>query len=158
MIVYDLSCDGGHRFEGWFASSGDFSAQSERGLVSCPHCGSAEIKKAPMAPAVGKKGNQRSEAPRPTQQQETHPVANRPMPAEVVQALTRLAEVQTRALKNSRWVGEGFAEVSRAIHYGERDPESIHGEATPDEAQELIEEGIAIAPLPFPIAPPEEVN
>ena len=62
MIVYDLICDHGHRFEGWFGSSGDYAEQRERGLVSCPQCGSGEVTKAPMAPAVPAKGNTREEA------------------------------------------------------------------------------------------------
>jgi len=150
MIVFDLSCREGHRFEGWFASSADYTGQRERGLVACPHCGSAEVDKAPMAPAVPKKGNQRAEA--------RQPVAGGAMPPEAVAALQKLAEVQAEALKSSTWVGEAFAERSRAIHYGEREPEAIHGQATAHEARELFEEGIAVAPILFPVAPPDELN
>ena len=69
-----------------------------------------------------------------------------------------LAQMQAEALKQSRWVGDKFAEQSRAIHYGEREAEVIHGQATPDQASELIEEGIALVPLPFPVASPDELN
>ena len=69
-----------------------------------------------------------------------------------------LATMQAEAIKNSRWVGESFAEQSRAMHYGEKETESIHGQATLEEARELIEEGIEVAPLPFPVAPPEQSN
>ena len=155
MIVYDLSCEGGHRFEGWFGSSGDFAAQLDRGLVSCPQCGSAGIVKAPMAPSVPKKGNQRSDA---SSAPAKRPMASGPMPPEVAQALSKLAEAQAQALKDSRWVGDAFAELSRAMHYGERDAETIHGQATAEEAQVLFEEGIPVAPLPFPVAPPEDLN
>jgi len=150
MIVFDLSCADGHRFEGWFASSEDFAAQQVRGLVECPKCGSPEIAKAPMAPAVPKKGNQRVEG--------KQAVANTPIPAEVAEALQHLAEAQAKALEGSKWVGDNFAEQSRAIHYGERDPEAIHGRATIEEAKELREEGIPVAPLPFPVAAPEDLN
>jgi hypothetical protein len=150
MIVYDLSCDSGHRFEGWFGSSDDYASQREHGLVACPQCGSGEVDKAPMAPAVPKKGNQRGE---PKQA-----FASGEMPPEAAAILRKLAEVQAQALKSSTWVGEEFPERTRAMHYGERDPEPIHGQATADEARELIEEGIAIAPLLFPVAPPEELN
>ena len=150
MIVYDLCCREGHRFEGWFASSDDYAAQREAGLVGCPQCGSDEVVKAPMAPAVPRKGNQRGEA--------TQQMAGGAMPPEAMAALRRIAEVQAEALKSSTWVGEAFAERSRAIHYGEREPEAIHGRATPDEARELFEEGIAVAPILFPIAPPDELN
>lgn len=154
MIVFDLSCDGGHRFEGWFGSSDDFTGQMARGLVSCPQCGSVAVEKAPMAPAVPKKGNQRAVVPSEGKKALTHG----PLPAEVTEALSKLAEAQAQALANSRWVGDGFAEHSRAMHYGERDAEAIHGRASAEEAKALIDEGIAVAPLPFPIAPPEELN
>jgi hypothetical protein len=155
MIVFDLSCDSGHRFEGWFDSSEDFAAQQERGLVNCPRCGSAAVAKAPMAPSVGKKGNQQASPPAPQGKQT---LARGPMPKEVAEALGKLAEAQAKALENSKWVGGAFAEQSRAMHYGERDAETIHGQATPEEAKALVEEGIPVSPLPFPVAPPDELN
>ena len=155
MIVFDLFCDSGHRFEGWFGSSDDFATQQARGLVSCPRCGSAAVAKAPMAPSVGKKGNQQASTPAPQVKQT---LARGPMPKEVAEALGKLAEAQAKALENSRWVGGAFAEQSRAMHYGERDADTIHGQATPEEAQALVEEGIPVSPLPFPVAPPDELN
>lgn len=156
MIVYDLQCHtGGHRFEGWFGSSEDFAIQRDRGLVTCPQCGSPDVAKAVMAPNVGRKANQIvARAP------ETRPqlVRNTPMPPEAAEMMRKLATLQAEALKQSRWVGESFAEDARAMHYGEREAESIHGQATIQEAKELAEEGIAIAPLPFPVAPPDETN
>lgn len=154
MIVFDLSCTDGHRFEGWFGSSADYDDQLARGLLACPHCGSQAVSKAPMAPAVPAKGNQRAE-PEP---QETRPMANTPMPPQVQQALAALAKAQADALKSSTWVGGKFAEESRAMHYGERDGAPIHGQATLAEAKALIEEGVPVAPLPFPVAPPEKLN
>jgi len=154
MIVFDLSCDQGHRFEGWFGSSDDFAAQQAHGLVACPQCGSPDVAKAPMAPAVARKGNQLAGAPREPRQA----LASGPMPAEVLTALQQLAEAQSQALKNSKWVGDAFAEQSRAMHYGERDSETIHGQASPDEARALFDEGIPVSPLPFPVAPPDELN
>ena len=154
MIVFDLSCEAGHRFEGWFGSSQDFAGQQARGLVTCPECGSAAVDKAPMEPAVPRKGNQQLVA----QPEDKQAMTRGPMPPEVAEALHKLAEAQAKALKGSKWVGDHFAEQSRAMHYGERDPETIHGQATPDEAVELFEEGIPVAPLPFPVAPPEDLN
>lgn len=152
MIVFDLICQpAGHRFEGWFASSEAFADQQQRGLVDCPHCGSTAVAKAPMAPAVPKKGNQ---LPAATQ---SAPVASG-LPPEALAAMERLAKMQAEALKQSRWVGEDFADQSRAIHYGEREAEPIHGQATLAEAKELLEEGIAVMPLPFPVVPPEQAN
>lgn len=151
MIVFDLICEpGGHRFEAWFASSEAFADQQRRGLVECPHCGSTAVAKAPMAPAVPKKGNQLPAA-------HAAPVAGG-LPPEAAEALKALASMQAEALKQSRWVGDDFAEQSRAIHYGEREAEQIHGEATLTEAKELLEEGIAVMPLPFPVVPPEQAN
>ncbi|GGC21146.1 hypothetical protein GCM10011371_06010 [Novosphingobium marinum] len=157
MIVFDLACQpAGHRFEGWFGSSEDFAAQKERGLVACPQCGSHDVEKAVMAPRVGRKGNQ-SGTRNATSPART-PVASEALPPEVAQAMQKLARMQGEALKNSRWVGDDFAEQSRAMHYGERERETIHGEATAEEAHALIDEGIEVAPLPFPVAPPDETN
>lgn len=155
MIVYDLTCDQGHRFEGWFGSSADFASQQEQGLVSCPACGSLEVEKAPMAPAVARKGNQDPSTPLPGRGKG---LSNTPLTPEVAQALRKLAQAQAKALENSTWVGKDFVELSRAMYYGERDHAAIHGEATVQEAKELLEEGVPIAPLPLPIAPPDDVN
>ncbi|MFT4026368.1 MAG: DUF1178 family protein [Novosphingobium sp.] len=161
MIVFDLECrEHGHRFEGWFGSSGDFAAQQERGLVACPQCGSPDVMKAPMAPNLGRKGNQvepaRPVAAEAKAGQSVPAVAQ--LPPQAAAMLRAMAAMQAEALKESRWVGDGFAEVSRAIHYGERDAETIHGQATAEEVEELFEEGIEVMPLPFPVGPPGEAN
>ncbi len=161
MIVFDLECrGGGHRFEGWFGSSEDFATQQQRGLVTCPQCGSSDVIKAVMAPHVGRKGNQLPvpAAPASMPNDAPQPVAGGALPPEAMQALATLAQMQAEALKQSRWVGSDFASQSRAMHYGEADAETIHGQATAEEAKELLEEGIAVMPLPFPVAPPEELN
>lgn len=160
MIVFDLECrDHGHRFEGWFGSSDDFASQQARGLVTCPVCQSADVGKAVMAPNVGRKGNQL--APRPAAPVEApQPVTNAgpPIPPEAVAMFRAIAEAQAEAIKSSRWVGEKFAEEARAIHYGDKEAEPIHGQASPAEARELVEEGIELAPILFPIVPPGEAN
>ncbi|MDJ0977778.1 MAG: DUF1178 family protein [Erythrobacter sp.] len=165
MIVFDLHCEHGHRFEGWFGSSGDFEDQLSRGLLACPECGTAKVSKAPMAPAVPVKGNAAPTAvPRvsaPVASDEAAPdapLANREMPAEVQRAMAKLAEAQAKALKDSTWVGGDFAKQSREMHYGERDEGPIHGQASLKEAKELLDEGVPVAPLPFPAAPPEKLN
>jgi hypothetical protein len=164
MIVFDLSCDSGHRFEVWFGSSTDYEDQRARGLIACPHCGSATVGKAPMAPAVPAKGNQRAEAvpaaasaasaESPPQQA----AANLPIPPEMARALQAIAKAQAEALKQSTWVGASFAEKSRAMHYGEESPAPIHGEASLAEAKALAEEGVPVAPILFPVAPPDKLN
>lgn len=179
MIVFDLSCEHGHAFEGWFGSSDDFASQKERGLLSCPQCGSPVVTKAPMAPSVPRKGNQMVESGpagqgkqaggRSAQQAEqeivytggegeSQMVSNAPITPEVQRALERLAEAQAKSLEKSKWVGTKFADDARAMHYGEQDVEPIHGETSLEEAQQLIDEGIDIAPLPFPVSPPKELN
>jgi hypothetical protein len=135
MIVFDLSCADGHRFEGWFGSSADFEDQCARGLLNCPACGSAAV------------------ADGPTQQ-----LANAPLPPKVQKAIAALAKAQAEALKNSTWVGDKFADETRKMHYGERDEAPIHGQASLAEAKALIDEGVPVAPLPFPVAPPEKLN
>lgn len=177
MIVYDLECrDGAHRFEGWFGSSDDFARQQERGLVMCPICGSGDVGKAAMAPHLGRKGNQTPvqqpareapsavAAPVPTASLPSadaslpQAMAGGALPPEAVAMFKALATMQAEALKSSRWVGKNFAEDARAMHYGEQEQVPIHGQATPDEARELIEEGIEVAPVLFPVVPPGEAN
>jgi hypothetical protein len=162
MIVYDLVCQtGGHRFEGWFASSDDYADQIARGLLTCPTCACATIERAISAPNVGRKGNQITPV-RPTPFPAAAPVPAAapppPLPPEAMAALKTIALIQAEALKQSTWVGDRFADRARAMHYGETDPAPIHGQATPEQASELIEEGVAIAPILFPVAPPDQAN
>ena len=162
MIVFDLACrDGNHGFEGWFASSEEFDRQRARGLVSCPHCGGQDVIKAPMAPHLTRKGNQRPparQAPVEPTSQAMVSVPENSLPPEAKAALMALARMQAEALKTSRWVGKSFAQDARAMHYGEKNVEAIHGQASPDEALALAEEGIAVVPVLFPTAPPDEIN
>ena len=153
MIVFDLNCENGHTFEGWFGSSSDFETQAERGLVTCPNCGSEKVTKALMAPAVPTKGNTRSES-----KVAKSAVTAGDLPPEVTEALDQLAKAQSKALKKSKWVGDKFAETSRAIHYGDQEETAIHGRASTEEAKQLVDEGISVTPLPFPIVPPEDLN
>ena len=152
MIIFDLRCaPDGHVFEAWFASSAAFEEQKARGLVACPLCGSGEIAKAPMAPAVGAKGNSSSAPASP---------ANLfgGAPEEVKTMLAAAAALQKRMLEGSESVGTRFAAEARAIHLGESESRPIHGEATRSEAESLIADGVPVAPLPFPVVPPGEEN
>ena len=133
MIVFDLQCrDGGETFEAWFRSNAEYEAQRDAGLVQCPVCQSANVDKAPMAPRVPRKG---SDSP-----------------------LAKLAALQGELLKNSRWVGDEFADTARAMHLGEIEREQVHGKATVEQAKSLIDDGISVAPLPLPVTPPSQVN
>jgi hypothetical protein len=143
MIIFDLKCGPqGHVFEAWFASSAAYEEQQARGLVACPLCGSAEVAKAPMAPAVGP----RCAATSATSSSETKA------------ALAAAAALQKALLAGSEGVGDRFADEARAIHLGEADARSIHGSATREQAEGLIEDGVPIAALPFPVVEPGEEN
>jgi hypothetical protein len=133
MIVFDLQCrDGGETFEAWFRSSADYEEQLGAGLVQCPVCQSANVGKAPMAPRLPRKGTDNP--------------------------LAKLAAIQTELLKDSRWVGDRFAETARAMHCGEIEREQVHGNATLEQAKSLVEEGVPVAPLPLPVTPPGQIN
>jgi len=148
MIIFDLKCvPQGHVFEAWFGSSADYDEQQARGLVGCPLCGSLEVGKAPMAPAVPAKG-ERAAAP------ELFSGA----PDAVKAMLAAAAAVQKQLLAGSEGVGDRFAAEARAIHLGEAEPRSIHGRATRAEAESLADEGIPVAPLPFPVPDPGTEN
>jgi hypothetical protein len=162
MIAFDLSCSRGHSFEGWFASSSDFEAQQSGGLIACPMCDDVVVHKALSVPNVGRKGNQLQPAPKMVPapvEAATGEVMNAPaLPPAMVEMMQKLASAQSEMLKESQWVGGEFAETARAIHYGEEADRLIHGETSFDEAVLLAEEGIAVAPLPFPVIPPTAKN
>jgi len=143
MIVFDLKCaPQGHVFEGWFGSSEDYESQRARGLVSCPLCGSAEVGKAVMAPHVGAKGNRSDDV----------------SPAAMKKVLAEMATLQKKLLENSEHVGDRFPDEARAIHLGEAEARAIHGRASREDAQSLADDGIPVAPLPFPVPDPGDEN
>lgn len=165
MIVFDLKCyDKGHVFEGWFASSADYEKQRESGMICCPMCGDSHVRKAVMSPSVSAKSNQRVAMPaqRAAEGEERGiSLSNATATADMEQMrslIAKLADVQARMLQKSEWVGRDFADRARAMHYGEESHKQIHGEVAADEARELIEEGIEVAPLPLPVVPPEVQN
>lgn len=158
MIVFDLKCEGqGHVFEAWFGSSADFEEQKARGLLSCPICGDTQVGKALMAPAVSPKGNSRP-APQAEESTQTAPVVMPGDEGRMRALIDGLAQAQAKVLEGSTWVGRSFAEQARAMHYGEQDRTSIHGEVAPAEARALLAEGVDVAPLPFPVIPPDAKN
>lgn len=144
MIVFDLKCPAGHVFEAWFGSSSDYADQRERGLIVCPMCGDSGIEKAVMAPNVAAKGNRREVTPG------AKPDAKALMAA--------LAQAQAKMLEGSSYVGVAFADKARAMHLGDEPHAPIHGQASVEDAKALIEEGVAVAPLPLPVVPPEQCN
>lgn len=149
MIKYQLKCGTGCSFEGWFRSSDDFEKQAGEGALSCPFCGSVEVDRAIMAPAVVSAA--------PSSRRETAGREERlSLMRETIASAARRARDYVE--KNFDYVGDRFPEEARRIHYGETDERQIYGEATKDEAKELIDEGVTIAPLPAAPAPPKKIN
>jgi hypothetical protein len=147
VIRYSLACAAGHSFESWFADSASSERQLAGGLVACPECGSNEVRKAIMAPAIGRarsrEEGQASAAPSPERQ----PVA---LLSERERELRRLLkEVRDHVKKNADYVGEKFPELARQMHNEEIERRSIYGEAKPQEVRELLDEGVEVQPLPI---------
>jgi hypothetical protein len=141
MIHYQLRCDHDDEFEGWFASIAEFERQAESGLIECPHCHSTKVERALMAPSVQTARGKEARSERAV-------------------AMAMAKKVREHIRDNFDYVGENFADEARKIHTGESDERPIWGEATPDEARALAEEGVAVAPLPPEIAPtaPKKLN
>ena len=144
MIRYRLVCDIAHGFDSWFPSSESYDAQAARGLVTCPICDSAQVTKALMAPSLARTDRQALAAPAAAQSEAPVPMIAEP--ERQVRAMLRALREQVVA--NSEHVGTRFPEEARKIHYGEAEGRAIYGEASPAEARALIDEGIAVAPLP----------
>ena len=131
MIAYSLRCHRSHQFDGWFRDSAAFDEQSANGLLGCPSCDSTRIEKAIMAPAIS--GTRKS---------------TQPKAADAKQMRQFMTGLRKYVQENADYVGPDFAEEARKIHYGEAPERHIYGEATFEEAQELVEEGVDVAPLP----------
>lgn len=159
MIRYALACKKGHSFESWFSNSDAYDDQAKRGLVTCPMCGSAKVEKQLMAPKLGANSKKagKSRAPRPVEP--AAPAVEAPAaPAQAPVAMmspqeqefrTKLKELREHVTKNADYVGSKFTEEARKMHYGEIEHRSIYGEASPDDAKSLHEEGIEFHPLPI---------
>ena len=137
MIRFSLICDHDHEFEAWFRSNDDFDRQKKRGFVECPACGSHKVEKALMAPALST-GRKREKIALAMSQEQR-------------QAMAQIKALSEKIRENAEHVGDRFAEEARKIHFGETEARGIYGEATPDEAKSLAEDGVGFMPLPvFP--------
>ncbi|TMI98351.1 MAG: DUF1178 family protein [Deltaproteobacteria bacterium] len=161
MIRYALICDSGHEFESWFANSAAYDKQAKRGLIDCPMCGSGKVEKAIMAPRLARKDKS---APVMAPAEEAAPPVQAPAEAPTPVAMispqerefrAKLKELRDHLTANADNVGKKFPEVARKMHYGEIEHRSIYGEASPQDAKELHEEGVEFHPLPVL---PEERN
>jgi hypothetical protein len=160
MIRYALHCAKGHDFESWFPNSAAYDKQVKRGLVSCPSCGSTKVEKAIMAPKLAGTKKRGKAAMAAQMDEATANEAPVPAPAGDAKApvammspqesefRAKLKELRDHLTKNADYVGQKFPEEARKMHYGEIDHRSIYGEASPDEAKDLHEEGIEFHPLP----------
>jgi len=172
MIRYALNCDQDHAFESWFANSAAYDKQAKRGLVACPVCGSAKVEKAIMAPRLAANLGQATGEPAPATPSSPNPTPP-PQPASMTAPMTapmpaippktpvammsaaerelrhKLKELRDHITKNAHYVGPRFPEEARKIHYGETEHRSIYGEASPEEAKQMHEEGIEFHPLPI---------
>jgi len=155
VIQYALVCHKGHEFESWFQNSAAYDKQVKRGLVTCPICNSAKVEKTIMAPRLaGAKKRGVAPAPVPAPAPEAAaPAQAAPAPVAMMspqerEFRTKLKELREHLTKNADYVGQKFPEEARKMHYGEIEHRSIYGEATPDQAKELNEEGIEFHPLP----------
>jgi len=152
MIRYNLRCERGHAFESWFQSSSAYETQEKRQLVNCPACGSAKVERAIMAPQiVSRKGRDRAEpvpAAPTTSTEVTAPTSTPLMMAQERELRVKLKELRNHIVKNADNVGERFPTEARKMHYGDIEHRPIFGEASPDEARALIDEGVEVSPLP----------
>ena len=140
MIRYDLICDKGHEFDGWFRDSEAFEKQIRRHLISCTLCGSEDITKQLMSPGIPAKSNRKDDAP---QKMLAGTVDSRTQ-----RLMQMMREVRKNVEENAEYVGDRFADEARKIHYAESEKRGIYGEAKPEDAKALIEEGIEVHPLP----------
>jgi len=146
MKVLDLQCAQQHAFEGWFGSEDDFQSQLARGLVECPLCGSTHIVKMLSAPRLNLGALQITDSAKPAQPRQT------PAPVVPTDMQATWMKMVRHVLANTDDVGTQFAEEARKIHYGESDARNIRGQATPEETEALLDEGIDVLPLPVPAA------
>ena len=149
MIRYSLRCERGHGFESWFQSSSAYDSQVKRKLVTCPACGSAKVDKAIMAPQIVSKKGRDSAAPAPAASTDVTASGSTPlMMAQERELRAKLKELRDHIVKNADNVGERFPNEARKMHYGDIEHRPIYGEASPDEARALIDEGVEVSPLP----------
>jgi hypothetical protein len=154
MIVFDLLCVKGHRFEGWFNSAADFASQKERNLLSCPRCSSMEIQKVPSAT----RANLGAQPPRPAPQAASPMVKTPDMEGKDAFAIAQMlySRMLDEILTKTEDVGRDFPAEARKIHYEEAAPRAIRGQATQEEHDALVDEGVPVAR--FPVPPSDTLN
>ncbi|MDX2222152.1 MAG: DUF1178 family protein [Rhodospirillaceae bacterium] len=145
MILYDLICENEHEFESWFRNSNAVGRLTKAGQVVCPACGTTKVQKALQAPAIPRKSALKTSLPVPAKAANTAEVAK--AMEKMTQAFTELRQTIEKNFEN---VGDKFPEEARKIHYKEAPERGIYGDASPEQAKDLIEEGIKVYALPWP--------
>lgn len=145
MIVYELACHKGHTFEAWFKDSATYERQEKKKQLACAICGSARVRKAPMAPRIASGKSRATEDGKGGEGS----YANDPSMAKAAALMKELAELRRHVEKNAEYVGNKFADEARKIHYGEKKQRNIYGEATNADAKALTEEGVEFARIPW---------
>lgn len=164
MKVLDLFCEHEHAFEGWFGSEDDYQSQQQRGLVQCPLCGSRQIRKGLSAPRLNLKGQAAAAEPAGSSGAvaDTTARSSSGSSATVTAAGTQLQaawlKVSREIMARTEDVGSRFADEALRMHHGEIAERAIRGEATPDQARQLMEEGVAVTPLLLPVAAKETLH
>lgn len=146
MILYDLRCSQGHKFEAWFKDSGSYDKQAKRGDVECPVCSDTSVEKAIMAPRL-------SSSTRKKGLEHDTPISRGPHSDERASEVAReildaVGKVQRHVEENCDYVGDKFADEARAIHHGDSEERGIYGEATKSEVEDLLDEDISVMPVP----------
>jgi hypothetical protein len=141
MIVYDLKCGEGHRFEGWFSSADDFSAQKDRRILNCPTCADGQIERMPSATRINMGAAEKAPVPAETENKDAFAIAQ-----------MLYSKMLDDLLSKSEDVGKQFPAEARRIYYEETPARAIRGVATQAEHDELVEEGVPVARLPVPPA------
>lgn len=153
MILFNLKCAHGHRFEGWFRNGATYDAQAAAGEITCPVCGDTGVEKAPMAPAIARSGRSRDEQPVVPAAAESPTVPAAPASdaelAHQAEMLRALREIRRQVEQNAENVGDRFADEARKIHYGETESRAIYGETSREQAEQLREEGVEFASIPW---------
>lgn len=148
MIRYNLRCEKGHTFESWFQSSTAYESQEKRKLVSCPSCGSVKVERAIMAPRIVSKKGREAAAPAAAAEVAAPSESTPLLMAQELELRTKIKELRDHIVKNADNVGERFPNEARKMHYGDIEHRPIYGEASPEEARSLIDEGVEVSPLP----------
>ncbi|GMR18216.1 MAG: DUF1178 family protein [Gammaproteobacteria bacterium] len=149
MVIYDLDCHAGHQFEGWFGKPEDYSEQAKNGLLNCPVCGSTDVKRLPTASHVNT---------RPGADRHEHRARDKQPSARRLATASALAKIHKYVDEHFEDVGADFPEEARKIHYGETAAHNIQGTATPEEAQDLLDEGVEALPLPPRVTDKNKLN